>query len=137
MAKPILLTCNVPAKRAAKLRAAAVRMGIRVHAVEKWEYLNPVGSFTGDCGSFESMYDGEGFRDELLVLAHFPQSLFTAFLQQLRAMSLSIPLKCVLTEQNCGWNLLELHAHLCEERDTAKRGETAHETPVEEQNAES
>ena len=68
MAKPILLTCNVPAKRAAKLRAAAVRMGIRVHAVEKWEYLNPVGSFTGDCGSFESMYDGEGFRDELLVL---------------------------------------------------------------------
>ena len=79
-----------------------------------------------------------GYRpgDELLVLAHFPQSLFTAFLQQLRAMSLSIPLKCVLTEQNRGWNLLELHAHLCEERDAAKRGETAHEAPAEGQNAE-
>ena len=127
MPKPVLLICNVPAKRAAKLRAAAVRMGGRARAVAKWEYLNPIGSFTGDCGSFESMYDGEGFHDELLVLAHFPQSLFTAFLQQLRAMSLSIPLKCVLTEQNRGWNMLELHAHLCEERDAALRGEAAHE----------
>ena len=131
MAKPILLICNVGAKRAAKLRAAAVRMGIRVRAVEKWEYLNPVGSFTGDCGSFESMYDGAGFSDELLVLAHFPQSLFTAFLQQLRAMSISIPLKCVLTAQNQGWNMLELHEHLCEERDAALRGAAAHEAQEE------
>ena len=117
MPKPVLLICNVPAKRAAKLRAAAVRMGVRVRAVAKWEYLNPIGSFTGDCGSFESMYDGEGFHDELLVLAHFPQSLFTAFLQQLRAMSLSIPLKCVLTEQNRGWNMLELHEELKKEHE--------------------
>ncbi len=132
MPKPILLTCNFGAKRAAKLRAAAMRMGIRVRAVEKREYLDPVGSFTGDCGSFETMYDGEGFHDEVLVLAHFPQSLFTAFLQQLRAMSVSVPLKCVLTAQNKDWNLLELHAHLCEERDAALRGENAHETAPEE-----
>ena len=61
MPQPVLLTYRVPAKHAAKLRVLAVRMGIRVRAVEKWEYIQPVGSFTGDCEGFESFYDGEGF----------------------------------------------------------------------------
>ena len=58
MPQPVLLTYRVPAKHAAKLRVLAVRMGIRVRAVEKWEYIQPVGSFTGDCEGFESFYDG-------------------------------------------------------------------------------
>ena len=40
MPQPVLLTYRVPAKHAAKLRVLAVRMGIRVRAVEKWEYLD-------------------------------------------------------------------------------------------------
>lgn len=117
MPKPILLIYHIPAKRASKLRVIAMRLGVRVKAVEKWEYLQPIGSFTGDCGSFDSFYDGEGFSEEMLVIAHFPQSLFSRFLQELRTAQLTIPLKCVLTDTNCGWNSLELHQELCAERD--------------------
>lgn len=127
MPQPVLLTYRVPAKHAAKLRVLAVRMGIRVRAVEKWEYIQPVGSFTGDCEGFESFYDGEGFSDQMLVMAHFPQSVFSRFLQELRAARLVFPLKCVLTESNRGWNSLELHEQLCEERDAIARGASAHE----------
>ena len=118
MPQPVLLTYRVPAKHAAKLRVLAVRMGIRVRAVEKWEYIQPVGSFTGDCEGFESFYDGEGFSD---------QSVFSRFLQELRAARLVFPLKCVLTESNRGWNSLELHEQLCEERDAIARGASAHD----------
>lgn len=127
MPQPILLTYHLPAKRAAKVRVIAMRMGVRVKAVEKWEYLSPIGSFTGDCGSFDSFYDGEGFDDEMLVMAHFPQSLFTRFLQELRAARLTVPLKCVLTETNCGWNSLELHEQLTAERDAIESGRPLHE----------
>lgn len=122
MPQPVLLTYCFPAKRAARLRVIAMRMGVRVKAVEKWEYLNPIGSFTGDCGSFDSFYDGDGFSEEMLVMAHFPQSLFTRFLQELRTARIVVPLKCVLTESNRGWNSLELHEQLCAERDAAESG---------------
>ena len=54
---PILLTWNLPAKKAAKARMLAMRSGVRVAAVETWQYLQPLGSFTGDCGSMDSLYD--------------------------------------------------------------------------------
>lgn len=127
MPQPVLLTYHIPAKYAAKLRVLAMRMGIRVRAVEKWEYLQPIGSFTGDCEGFESFYDGESFSDQMLVMAHFPQSVFSRFLQELRAARLVFPLKCVLTESNRGWNSLELHEQLCEERDAIARGASAHD----------
>ena len=70
---PILLTWNLPAKKAAKARMLAMRSGVRVAAVETWQYLQPLGSFTGDCGSMESLYDGAGFSEEMLLFAHFPE----------------------------------------------------------------
>lgn len=127
MPQPVLLTYHLLAKRAAKVRVIAMRMGVRVKAVEKWEYLSPIGSFTGDCGSFDSFYDGEGFTEEMLVMAHFPQSVFSRFLQELRTARLTVPLKCVLTETNRGWNSMELYTHLCEERSAVQRGTSAHE----------
>lgn len=129
MPRPALLTYHIPAKRASKLRVIAMRLGIRVKAVETWEYLQPIGGFTGDCPGYESFYDGEGFRDEMLVMAHFPQSLFSRFLQELRSAQLLIPLKCVLTETNRGWNSLELHRELCAERDALAPPHEARSTP--------
>ena len=126
MPQPVLLTYCIPAKRAAKIRVIAMRMGVRVKAVEKWEYLSPIGSFTGDCGSFDSFYDGDGFSDEMLVMAHFPQSLFTRFLQELRTARIVVPLKCVLTDSNRGWNSLELYEQLCAERNAVESGKPLH-----------
>ena len=45
---PVILAVHFPAKKLAKLRMAAMRLGAKVRVVEKWEYLNAVGAPTGD-----------------------------------------------------------------------------------------
>ena len=110
---PVILAVRFPAKKLSKLRMAAMRLGAQVRVVEKWEYLNAVGSLTGDLGSFESFYDGEDFSGELLVFAHFSDAQLNLFLQAMQAAKLPpVALKAVLTDDNKGWNLLELHEEL-------------------------
>ena len=113
----------LPAKKAAKARMLAMRSGVRVAAVETWQYLQPLGSFTGDCGSMESLYDGAGFSEEMLLFAHFPETLLSRFLQSWKTTGLPpVALKAVLTDTNRDWNSLELHEQLVEERDSIRRG---------------
>ena len=113
---PILLTWNLPAKKAAKARMLAMRSGVRMAAVETWQYLQPLGSFTGDCGSMESLYDGAGFSEEMLLFAHFPETLLSRFLQGWKTAGLPpVALKAVLTDENKGWTILELHEELLKE----------------------
>ena len=115
---PVILTVHFPAKMLAKLRMAAMRQGAKVRVVEKWEYLNTVGSLTGDLDSFESFYDGADFSGELLVFAHFSDTQLTLFLQAMRAAKLPpVALKAVLTDENKGWNMLELHDELQKEHE--------------------
>ena len=113
---PVVLAIHFPAKKLARLRMAAMRLGAKVRVVEKWEYLNAVGLLTGDLGSFESFYDGEDFSGELLVFAHFSDAQLDLYLQAMRAAKLPpVALKAVLTDENKGWNLLELHEELQKE----------------------
>ena len=99
---PVILAVHFPAKKLAKLRMAAMRLGAKVRVVEKWEYLNAVGALTGDLDSFESFYDGEDFPGELLVFA---------------AKLPPVALKAVLTDENKGWNVLELREELQKEHE--------------------
>ena len=109
----LILAYNFPAKHLAKLRMAAMKLGVKVRPVEKREYLQSLGSFVGTLGSFESVYDGENFPELMLVLCGFSQPMVNAFLSLLRASRLpAVPLKAVLTETNQGWNSLELHEEL-------------------------
>ena len=113
---PIVLAIHFPAKKLAKLRMAAMRLGAQVRVVEKWEYLNAVGSLTGDLGSFESFYDGEDFPGELLLFAHFTDERLQLFLQAMKQAKLPpVALKAVLTEENKGWTILDLHDELLKE----------------------
>ena len=113
---PVILAVHFPAKKLAKLRMAAMRLGAKVRVVEKWEYLNAVGALTGDLDSFESFYDGEDFPGELLVFAHFSDAQLNLFLQAIRAAKLPpVALKAVLTDENKGWNVLELREELQKE----------------------
>ena len=57
----LILAYNFPAKHLSKLRMAAMKLGVPVRPVEKREYLQSLGSFTGALGTFESVYDGENF----------------------------------------------------------------------------
>ena len=111
---PVILAVHFPAKKLAKLRMAAMRLGSKVRVVEKWEYLNAV----GDLDSFESFYDGEDFPGELLVFAHFSDAQLNLFLQAIRAAKLPpVALKAVLTDENKGWNVLELREELQKEHE--------------------
>ena len=113
---PVILAVHFSAKKLAKLRMAAMRLGVKVRVVEKWEYLNAIGSLTGDLDSFESFYDGEDFSGELLVFVHFSDAQLDLYLQAMRAAKLPpVALKAVLTDENKGWNLLELHKELQKE----------------------
>lgn len=124
--QPTVLLYHFNAKKSAKLRMAAMRLGIRTRAVEKWEYLQPLGALTGDCEPFESFYDGADFSGEMLVMAHLSENTFNAFLQASRAAVGVIPLKAVLTETNKGWNSLELYEQLCAEHKAIKNGNPVH-----------
>ena len=113
---PIILAVHFPAKKLAKLRMAAMRLGASVRVVEKWEYLNAIGSLTGDLDRFDSFYDGADFSGELLVFAHFTDERLRLFLQAMQAAKLpSVALKAVLTDENKGWNMLELQEELQKE----------------------
>ena len=79
---PVILAVHFSAKKLARLRMAAMRLGVKVRVVEKWEYLNAIGSLTGDLDSFESFYDGEDFSGELLVFAHFSDAQLDLYLQE-------------------------------------------------------
>ena len=79
----LILAYNFPAKHLAKLRMAAMKLGVKVRPVEKREYLQSLGSFFGTLGSFESVYDGENFPELMLVLCGFWQPLVNAFLSLL------------------------------------------------------
>ena len=126
--QPLILSYNFPAKYLSKLRMIAMKCGARVRVVEKQEYLDPIGSLCGVCGAFETMYDGEGFPGLMLVLAHFSDAKLSGFLQALRASKLPpIALKAVLTEENKGWNSLELHEALLEEHTAMQSGAPIHE----------
>ena len=115
---PVILAVHFSAKKLAKLRMAAMRLGAKVCVVEKWEYLNAVGSLTGDLDSFESFYDGPDFPGELLVFAHFSDAQLNLFLQTMRTAKLPpVALKAVLTGENKGWNVLELHEELQKEHE--------------------
>ena len=71
----------------------------------------------------ESLYDGAGFSEEMLLFAHFPETLLSRFLQSWKTTGLPpVALKAVLTDTNRDWNSLELHEQLVEERDSIRRG---------------
>ncbi len=124
----LVLSYNLPAKHLSKLRMAAMKLGVNVRPVEKREYLQSLGSFTGALGSFDSVYDGENFPEPMLVLCGFSQPMVNAFLTLRKASRRpTIPLPAVLTETNQGWNSLELHDELLKEHQALQNGKPLHE----------
>lgn len=122
----LVLAVHFPAKKLAKLRMIAMRLGVRLRVVEKWEYLNALGVLTGDLDAFDCFYDGADFSGELLVFAHLDNSRLDAFLQAMRTAKLPpVALKAVLTDENKGWNMLELHDELQKEHQALHAGHTS------------
>ena len=86
---PIVLAVHFPAKQLSKLRMAAMRLGAKVRV---------------------------DFSGQLLVFAHFTDERLQLFLQAMKQSKLPpVALKAVLTEENKGWTILELHEELLKE----------------------
>ena len=110
---------NLNSAKGRQIRILCLKLGLRIHAVDKSQYMEKIGAVAGVAGYTCSgeQYEGEGFLDEMLLLKGFNNGLLDRFLQGFRAMKIEpVGLKAVLTESNCEWNSLELHDELVKER---------------------
>ena len=156
MKQPVLLSYNLNGPKARNVHMAAMRLKIRVRNVAKEEYALPLAVLLG-AGSADSAQKSDmavdavcdpqiaqadkmgnagqsrsvaqGFSDEMLVMAFFPQGMVNAFLQTMRRAGISpIALKAVLTPTNAAWSSTQLHEELAREHAAmTAREKSAHE----------
>jgi hypothetical protein len=116
MSKAILLCYNLKDKRAKAIQFLAVGMGIHPRLVKPEEYAQSLLSLLGFETPGEAVFTGEGFEDEMLVMANFPSPLINRFLDTFRHTKVpSVKLKALLTQTNGGWDSQKLHDELVKE----------------------
>ena len=119
----MLLCYNLSDERFAAIRLAAMRLKIRLRPVEKAEYARTIGSLCGLTPEEETVYEGEGFQDEMLVMAHFPAGMMNAFLQSFRRLKIKpVALKAMLTLTNSQWSSAHLHEEISSEHEAMMNG---------------
>ena len=121
--KKTILSYNLPANKAARLRVLALHLGISVCTVE----AGAQGCRLGDIleGRIEHTADAPVFEAELLVIAGLSQSELELLLRRLRAQKLPVALKAVLTDTNRDWTGAELYAQLLAERRAISEGKSS------------
>ena len=114
--QPTVLCYNLSSDRFRRIRLIAMRQRIRLRTVKKEEYGRTIASLLDMEEASEALYEGDGFDDEMLVLAHFPSALVNSFLNAFRQARVpAVRLKCVLTESNRKWDSIFLHKDLTDE----------------------
>lgn len=112
---------NLNSARGRQIRMLCLTLGLKIRAVDPSQYTEAIGAIAGVPG-YElkgEVYEGEVFEDEMLILKGFTGGMLDNFLHGFRKMKISpVALKAVLTEANCGWNSLELHAELVREHES-------------------
>ncbi len=116
MNTPILLAYNLKGDRAKAIGQLAIDHGIVMRTVEPKEYGQSLRSLLAPEVPGESADAGEGFKEEMLVMADFPPSLINRFLDAFRQRGIpSVKLKALLTPTNGEWNAVKLHSVLLKE----------------------
>lgn len=109
---------NMAGDRSRMIRLLCVKLGLKVREVSPAEYGMSLGAMTGTEG-YEpepASYEGQGFEDEMLLMKDFDGPMLNSFLNGFRAMKIApVALKAVLTETNCAWDSLKLHAEISAE----------------------
>lgn len=118
-----LLIFNLPDGEITKLRGLCVPLGLRVKAVPPESFTLPMGAMLGmPAASADAPAAGGSFTEPMLLMCNLTEDQFNRLLSLLRGPGLPrIPLKAVLTPHNVGWNALQLHAALNEEREMMRR----------------
>ena len=79
-------------------------------------YLQTIGALCGLEPGRDLAYEGEGFKEEMMLMAFLEKGMLTSFLDSFHHRGLApVRLKAMLTDSNSKWNSLELHAELMEE----------------------
>lgn len=123
MKQPVLLCYNLAPDKAQKIRMAAMRLKIRVRPVAKNEYRQTLAALCGMEEAAEAVYDGNGFDDEMLVMANFPAGMMNVFLGLFKRMGIApVALKAMLTPTNAQWNSEKLHEEIKSEHQAMTSG---------------
>lgn len=104
-----------------KVKLIFVLMGVRIKTVSKEEYLQPVGALAGALERNETVYEEEGFQDEMLVICHLTDAQMNQMLAYFRKEGIRIPLKAALTPTNQHWTSLELHEEIVREHEEVQK----------------
>lgn len=107
-------------ERGRKIKFILVRMGVRIKNVKKEDYLKPIGALAGLAGveAGDSVYDGPGFTEEMLVMKGFTGLQIDDMILRFRKERLDkINLKAVMTDTNKTWDSITLYENLKEEHE--------------------
>ena len=107
-----VLLFNIPAEKAALIRAAALRLGLTPVEIDPADFGLPLGLLLGEAGE-RSPGPPESFSGEMLVM----ETLSAPLLDALRREGATIALKAVVTEHNRGWSAARLCAELRREHE--------------------
>ena len=125
MKPPAMLIYNIDEDKKKKLKRLAMRLKIRVREVKKEELGQTLSALCAEGELSAPEYLGEGFPEEMMLMAYFPQGMVNALLNGMRREQIpTIRLKAVLTEHNSLWTLLSLHDELEKEDEWFRRNKT-------------
>lgn len=97
--------------RVEKLKRALLPMRVKVRNVKREEFLQPIGFLAGlkEIEANGGSYGGEGFSDEMLVMAGFTSAKVDELIAMLRKHGVGrVNYKAILTPTNQNWNSLQL-----------------------------
>ena len=121
-----VLLYNFNGERKKQLTKALLPLGFRLKAVAKEDYLKPVGFLAGlkDMEDNGSVYEGEEFQDEMMLMAGFTSVRIDTLIGALRKNGVGrINYKAVLTETNKNWDSVSLFQELKKEHEYMTGGQ--------------
>lgn len=120
MRETVLLYNFKDEKRRKQLTKALLPLGFRLKAVAKEDYLKPVGFLAGlkDMEDNGTVYEGEDFQDEMMLMAGFTSARIDLLISALRKGGVGrINYKAVLTETNKSWDSVSLFREIKREHE--------------------
>lgn len=108
---------NIDEEKRVKIALAALRCGLVCVTVPPEDFSRPVGCLLGDPFPEGEEAVEASFTGEMLLM----EELDGAFLDGLRQLHATVPLKAVVTEQNRTWTSAALHRELTKEHEAMRK----------------
>ncbi len=123
----VVLCYNVSSSKSAKLKAACIKMGIRVKDIAREQFTLPLGHILGLAEYADAAPTDEApFQSEMLVFYQFAEPQLDRLLPEIRKAG-GVRLKAVVTPTNISWNACALVRELMAEREAIAKNQQAHD----------